>query len=211
MKYIIIGFGVAGIGAVEAIRSIDKAGEITLISNDPHGYYSRPGLAYYLTGELHDKALFPKTVDDLRRLKFKAVRGQVTRISRANQTVEIEGAAPLSYDRLLIATGAEAVRLKVPGADLAGVLKLDHMEDAKLILKHARRGKTAVVSGGGITALELVEGLVARGMKVHYLLRGDRYWSNVLDEHESKVVEHSLQEEGVKLHYHSELVERHAQ
>ena len=44
-------------------------------------------------------------------------------------------------------------------------------------------------------------------MKVHYLLRGDRYWSNVLDEHESRIVEHSLQEEGVKIHYHSELVE----
>ena len=207
MKYIIIGFGVAGVGAIEAIRSIDTTGEITLLSNDPHGYYSRPGLAYYLTGELHDKALFPRTVEDMRRLKFKATRGQVTKIVRENQTVEIEGAAPLMYDRLLIATGAEAVRLKVPGANLTGVLKLDHMEDAKLILKHARRGKTAVVSGGGITALELVEALVARGVKVHYLLRGERYWSNVLDEHESKIVEHRLQEEGVKLHYHSELVE----
>ena len=143
----------------------------------------------------------------MHRLKFKATRGQVTKIVRENQTVEIEGAAPLMYDRLLIATGAEAVRLKVPGANLTGVLKLDHMEDAKLILKHARRGKTAVVSGGGITALELVEALVARGVKVHYLLRGERYWSNVLDEHESKIVEHRLQEEGVKLHYHSELVE----
>jgi NAD(P)H-nitrite reductase large subunit len=207
MKYVIIGFGVAALGAIEAIRSVDQTSEITLISNDPHGYYSRPGLAYYLTGELHDKALFPRTVEDLRRLKFKAIRGQVTKISRENQTIEIEGADALMYDRLLIATGAQAVRLKVPGAELEGVLKLDHMEDAKLILKHARRGKTAVVSGGGITALELVEGLIARGMKVHYLLRGERYWSNVLDEHESKIVEHSLEEEGVKLHYHSELVE----
>jgi NAD(P)H-nitrite reductase large subunit len=207
MKYIIIGFGVAGVAAIEALRSVDKTGEIFLISNDPHGYYSRPGLAYYLTGELHDKALFPRTSDDLKRLKFIAIRGQVTKISRENQSVEMEGAAPLMYDRLLVATGAQAIQMKVPGADLEGVLKLDHMEDANLILKHARRGKTAVVSGGGITALELVEGLVARGMKVHYLLRGDRYWSNVLDEHESKIVEHSLQEEGVKLHYHSELVE----
>lgn len=207
MKYLIIGFGVAGVGAIEAIRSVDKTGEIVLISDDPHGYYSRPGLAYYLTGELHDKALFPRTTEDLRRLKFKAIRAQVTKISRENQTVEIQDTAPLMYDRLLIATGAQAIRMKVPGADLTGVLKLDHMEDAKSILKYARRGKTAVVSGGGITALELVEGLVARGVKVHYLLRGDRYWSNVLDEHESKAVEHSLQEEGVKLHYHAELVE----
>jgi NAD(P)H-nitrite reductase large subunit len=81
------------------------------------------------------------------------------------------------------------------------------MEDAKHILKFARRGKTAVVIGGGITALELVEGLAARGVKVHYLLRGDRYWSNVLDEHESKIVQHRLQEDGVKLHFHSEVNE----
>jgi len=87
------------------------------------------------------------------------------------------------------------------------VLKLDDLEDAKHILKSIRRGRTAVVVGGGITALELAEGLRARGMKVHYLLRGDRYWSNVLDEHESKVVEHRLKEEGVILHYHSEIIE----
>ena len=64
-----------------------------------------------------------------------------------------------------------------------------------------------MVVGGGITALELTEGLLARGMKVHYLLRGDRYWSNVLDQHESKMVEARLQDEGVELHYHAELKE----
>jgi NAD(P)H-nitrite reductase large subunit len=65
----------------------------------------------------------------------------------------------------------------------------------------------AVVVGGGITALELVEGLVSRGVKVRYLLRGDRYWSNVLDEQESLIVEHRLKEEGVILHHHAEIVE----
>ena len=108
---------------------------------------------------------------------------------------------------MLIAVGAQAVRLNVPGADQEGVLKLDHMEDARRILKLARRGKTAVVVGGGITALELVEGLRSRGVKVHYLLRGDRYWSNVLDEQESKIIEHRLQEDGVKIHHRAELTE----
>ena len=62
MKYVIIGTGVAGIAAIEAIRSVDAAGEITMIGDDPHGYYSRPGLAYFLTGEVNDKQLFHRTI-----------------------------------------------------------------------------------------------------------------------------------------------------
>ena len=207
MRYVIIGSGVAGIAAIEAIRSVDDLGEVILVGDDPHGYYSRPGLAYYLTGELHDKALFPRTADDYRKMKFRYAKDKVTSIDREKQALEINGQSVISYDRLLLAIGAKAVALKVPGAELEGVLKLDHMEDAKNILKFARRRKTAVVVGGGITALELVEGLVARGVKVHYLLRGDRYWSNVLDEQESKIVEHRLHEEGVKIHYHAEVLE----
>jgi NAD(P)H-nitrite reductase large subunit len=207
VNYVIIGSGVAGIAAIEAIRSVDQVGKVIQISDDPYGFYSRPGLAYYLTGELHDKALFPRIADEFRKLNFQHVKGKVKKILRTEHTLELEDRSKIFYDRLLIAVGAQAMPLEVPGADLESVLKLDHMSDAKLILKHARRGKTAVVVGGGITALELVEGLRSRGMNVHYLLRGDRYWSNVLDEHESKIIEHRLQEEGVTLHYHAEIGE----
>lgn len=207
MNYVIIGFGVAGIAAIEAIRSVDSVSNVTLIGDDPYGFYSRPGLAYYLTGELHDKALFPRTEADLHKLNFRYIKGKVTKISCAEHILELANQSKISYDRLLIAVGARAMPLEVPGAELEGVLKLDHMSDAKLILKQARRGKTAIVLGGGITALELVEGLLSRGMKVHYLLRGDRYWSNVLDEQESRIVEHRLREEGVTLHHHAEIIE----
>jgi NAD(P)H-nitrite reductase large subunit len=207
MNYVIIGSGVAGIAAIEAIRSLDRTGDITWIGDDPYGFYSRPGLAYYLTGELHDKALYPRTPIDLDRLKVGYIRSHVSRIDREPGTIHMADKPPLAYDRLLLAVGAQAQPMKVPGADLDGVLKLDHMEDAKKILKHGRRGKTAVVVGGGITALEMVEGLLSRGMKVHYLLRGERYWSNVLDEQESKIVEHRLKDEGVRLQYHAEIAE----
>ena len=207
MRYVIVGFGVAGIAAIEAIRSVDGENEIVLVGDDPHGYYSRPGLAYFLTGELHDKALYPRTSNDFKHLRFNAVRGHVTRIARESHNLELEGKPPLAYDRLLLAVGAQALPLEVPGANLEGVLKLDHLEDAKAILKLARRGRTAIVVGGGITALELVEGLVSHGVKVHYLLRGDRYWSNVLDEQESRIVERRLKEEGVTLHHHAEVTE----
>jgi len=207
MRYVIIGAGVAGYAAVEAIRSVDSAGEIIMISDDLNGYYSRPGLAYFLTGELNDKALYPRTRDDHKKLNFSFLNGHVSRILRLEHALEISGKSRLNYDKLLIAVGASSLPLEVSDSSLEGVVKLDHMADAKNILKLAKSGRTAVVVGGGITALELTEGLLARGMKVHYLLRGNRYWGNVLDERESKVVEGRLQAEGVELHFYSQLKE----
>ena len=207
MRYIIIGSGVAGVAAIEAIRKNGMSGEIVMVGDDPHGFYSRPGLAYFLTGELHDKALFPRTREDYVRLHFKFHKSRVTKLLPSEKAIELDGKSHLSYDKLLIAVGAQAIPLTVPGANLEGVVKLDHLEDARKILKFARRGKTAVVVGGGITALELAEGLLSRGVKVHYLLRGDRYWSNVLDDFESRIIERRLQEEGVTLHFHTELAE----
>ncbi len=207
MKYVIIGSGVAGIAAIEAIRSVDGAGTITLVGDDPHGFYSRPGLAYYLTGELPDGALFPKRREDYQRLHFQSLKGRVKRIIRNRCQLELDEMGTLGYDKLLLALGACSTPLEIPGSRLEGVLKLDHLSDAKHIIRLAKKGKTAVVIGGGITALEIVEGLVSRGMKVYYLLRGDRYWSNVLDEHESHIVEQRLEQEGVILHFYAEVAE----
>ena len=207
MRYVIIGSGVSGLAACEAIRSIDATGEIYILGDDPHGYYSRPGLAYFLTGEMEAKGLFPRSRKDWLSLKLRFIQTRVKRIEPDRHHVELSDGSQLGYDRLLIAVGAQARRLDIPGAELEGVVKLDHLDDARQILKLARRGKTAVVVGGGITALELVEGLRSRKVKVHYLLRGDRYWSNVLDEQESRIIEHRLKEDGVKIHYHSELTE----
>src|SRR5207302_3019443 len=106
----------------------------------------------------------------------------------------------VTYDRALLATGALAVPPSFHGGDLAGVVKLDGLDDTRHILKLARRGKPAVVVGGGITALELAEGLNAQGMKVHYFLRGTRYWADVLDEAESHIVMERLRHEGIVLH-----------
>ncbi len=113
----------------------------------------------------------------------------------------------LPYDRLLLATGSLAAMPPTPGVDLEGVVKLDDLADARRILERCRRRPAAVVIGGGITALEMVEGLRACHVRTHYLLRGERYWGNVLDETESRIVEHRLQHEGIFLHYHTELAE----
>ncbi len=204
-RYVIIGSGVAGISAIESIRSQDATGEIFLISDEAFGYYSRPGLAYYLTKELSEDSLLPLKEHEFRMLDIRHIQAHVAYLDPQNHCLQLHNGKAVSYDRLLIATGAAAARLNCAGADLEGVFKLDNIDDARRIIKLTRRAHSAIVVGGGITALEIVEGLLARGVQTHYFLRGDRYWSNVLDETESKIIQNRLQQEGVKIHFHTEL------
>jgi len=206
-NYVIVGTGPAGVAAAEAIRSQDSGAKITLIGDEPWGYYSRPGLAYYLTGELPEKGLFPFSKEDFQKLNISLKHARIRQIDPHQHQIENQSGQKLSYDRLLIATGASAARMEVAGINLEGVVVLDNLDDAREIIKLTRKTRSAVVIGGGITALEIVEGLVSRGVKTHYFLRGDRYWSNVLDETESRIVEARLRHEGVQIHYHTELAE----
>jgi nitrite reductase (NADH) large subunit len=206
-KYIIIGSGAAGIAAAETIRGHDPNASIQIFTNDPYGYYSRPGLAYYLCGELPEEALYPQAKSFYRQLNLNILTEQAARINPNDHTLHLTGGRVVAYDRLLLSTGATASRPELAGADLKGVVKLDTMDDAKEILTLSRRAKSAVVVGGGITALELVEGLAALGVSTHYFLRGDRYWTSVLDETESKIVEDRLKEDGVIIHYNTRVSE----
>jgi NAD(P)H-nitrite reductase large subunit len=206
-RYVIVGTGVAGAAAVGSLRALERSAEIIQVGDDPHGFYSRPGLAYYLNGEIPEKQLMIFTKQDWKLLNARFVKGMATRLNPQKHQLEIGSSGTLTYDKLLLATGSTAVPLTTPGADLKGIVKLDDFEDTRRILSLTRHSKTAVVVGGGIIAVELVEGLLARGVKVHYFLRGERYWPNVLDEHESRLLEHRLAEDGVIIHYQTEIEE----
>ncbi len=206
-RYVIVGTGVTGISAINTIRDLDPSADISLVGDDPHGFYSRPGIAYYLNGEIPESQLPIYSKKEWKTLKVHYIKGLATQLDIRNHHLAIDSASILKYDRLLIATGSTAVPLTIPGANLRGVVKLDDFEDTRRILSLARHAKCAVVVGGGIIAVELVEGLMARGVKVHYFLRGDRYWPNVLDENESHLLEHRLAEDGVILHYQTEAEE----
>ena len=206
-RHLIVGMGAAGIAAAETIRREDPSADVLLVSEDAYGYYSRPGLAYYLTGEIPEQMLYPFSQKDVDHLHLRRIQGRVARLHLQAHRVELQQGESLPYDRLLLATGSQAAMPGLPGVDLQGVVKLDDMDDARQILKRSRRARGAVVVGGGITALEIVEGLRARRVSTHYFMRRDRYWGNVLDETESRIVEHRLTEEGVQIHYHTELSE----
>ena len=204
-RHLLIGGGPGSVAAAEAIRGSDERAEIVMLCADRHGYYSRPGLAYYLSKELPEKRLAPFTPQDFAALNVRLLLDRAVRIDRAAHRVTLASGGDLPYDRLLIATGSRAIPLKVPGAQLDGVVSLDDMDDARDLISRSRRAKAAVVVGGGITALEIVEGLHARGVQAHYFMRKERYWGNVLYPSESLIVERGMRASGVQIHYSTEL------
>ncbi len=206
-RYIIIGTGISGFSAAQTLRDLDAESDILLISDDPQGFYSRPGLAYYLSGEIPEKQLFLFSKKGKLLLDVQHLIARVTRVDPQSHSIQIDPGGKLVYDRLLLATGSLAIPLKIPGTDLQGVVKLDNMQDARRILALVRNSKTAVVVGGGVVGLELSEGLAARGIKVHFLIRGDWFWSNILAEAEASMVEKRLAHDGVCLHHHEEIAE----
>jgi len=206
-RLVIVGMGVAGVSAAETIRSVDRSAEIFMVSNDANGFYSRPGLAYFLTGELPEEQLYIYSKEDWHRLNVKQVKAEAIRLLPKEHKLALDHSSPLAYDRLLLATGTTAALLSVPGADLKNVMYLDHLEDTHAILNRVHHTRTAVVVGGGVLALELVEGLAARKVQVHFFLRGDRYWPNLLDDVESHLVEDRLKHKGVRVHPNTEIAE----
>lgn len=204
-RYIIIGSGAAGVSAAETIRELDPSGDITICTAEKDGYYSRPALAYYLSREITRKSLFPKTRADFDKQSISVLHKKIIAIDPVHKHVLADDQGKIPYDKLLLATGAAAVKPGVEGGDLENVVYLDSLGQTERMIKTGRKARKAIVVGGGITALEIVEGLLSRKLEVHFLLRGQHYWNRVLDPIESELILRRLEHEGVSIHRNSSL------
>ena len=205
-RYLIVGSGAAGYAAAGTIRRHDSSGEIIIFSAEEDGYYSRPALAYYLSREINKKSLHPLNRTDLEKQNINLEHRLITDINPEEKTIIDSKQNKMAYDRLLLATGAMAVCPEIEGHSLDGVVYLDSLAQTVEMIRKSKRGKKAIVAGGGITALEIVEGLQARNMEVHFLLRGNHYWNRVLDQQESELILTRLAAEGVRIHKNTEVV-----
>lgn len=207
LHYLIIGNGAAGVTAAETIRAHDQNGRITIVTAEPYPMYSRPGLAYVVLREIPTEQVIARQLDWYAQQRIDLLYGRAISLNVHQQSVVLDNGRILHYDRLLIATGARAVPPPYPGANLEGVVYLDTLDGTKHLLKKARRAKRAVVVGGGITAMEMVEGLAHQGIDTHYFLRRDRLWGRVFNEAEAAMVADEIRHHGVTIHYNTEVTE----
>ncbi len=167
-QFVVIGAGEAGARAAVALRENGFAGAISLIGDEIHLPYERPPLSKaVLTGEGEPS---PPHILDEARLAAHGVTHlhgtAATAIERAGHLVLLAGRDPLRYDRLLIATGARARRLAVPGAGPDTVHYLRNFAEALTLRRRLHAGHRLVVIGGGFIGLELAAAAVARGAVV---------------------------------------------
>lgn len=207
IHYLIIGNGAAGVSAAEAIRQRDSNGRVTILTDEPYPMYSRPGIAYYLLEQVSEPQILCRQPSFYQKNRFELLYDTVTGLDVYNQTAHLQSGKMVAYDVLLLATGAKATPPAFPGGNLDGVLTLDTLDNAKKVMQYGRKAKTAVVIGGGITAMELAEGLRHQGLRTHFLQRGGRMWPRLFDENESSIIEHQIRHEGIQLHYNEEIAE----
>jgi 3-phenylpropionate/trans-cinnamate dioxygenase ferredoxin reductase subunit len=166
--HVIVGASLAGAKAAETLRDEGFDGRVALVGTEEERPYERPPLSKdYLRGEVgrekvyvHDEGFYAELDIEL-RLGRTAVS-----LDTANTRLELDDGEQLSYDRLLLTTGAEPRPLSVPGADLDGVLYLRSVRDSDALRERLNRGGAVVVVGAGWIGAEVAASARRRGLDV---------------------------------------------
>ena len=198
--YIIIGGGIAGVSAAEAIREVDKTGRIILICKEAELPYYRMNLTRYLAGDIHVSAL-PLHPDDWYRSQAVELmlNTSVDSINPATKEVSLVRNGKLRYDKLILANGAQPFVPAFPGRDLKGVWSVRTHSDADNILYCCLSDMQVVCIGGGLLGLENAGALAKRGADVTVIETFDWLLPRQLPKEGGKQLEKLILKMGVKV------------
>jgi len=208
-RIVIVGGGAAGFAAAEMLRHEGYANAITMLSDDTAAPVDRPNLSKdYLAGQA------PEDWMPLRPENFYAQAGidlrlntPVVSIDPKGRSVQLANGNAVRYDRLLLATGAEPVRLQIPGADQRVVHVLRTLADSRAIIAAAGSAKRALVIGASFIGLEVAASLRTRNLEVHVVAPESRPMERVLGAEMGDFVRALHEEHGVIFHLQDTVVQ----
>lgn len=201
MHYVMIGNSYASIGAVEAIRQVDRESPITVISDEPYPCYARPLITFWLGGAVKTEHMFYRPSDFYEKNKITALTGkEAVAIDFKKKSVSLAGGEQVAYDKLLIATGGKPFVPPIKGLspEVKNVHNFTKWDDAKALAKLSKEGKKAVVIGGGLIGLKASEGLNDIGVDTTIVELGPRVLAIALDEYSGKIASKRLNDNGIK-------------
>ena len=180
-RVVIVGAGHAGGSAAALLRQFGHTGPIVLVGDEPIPPYQRPPLSKaWLKGQADADSLALKPLEFYRDQRIDFRPGvKAVKLERSARRVLLSDGAALDYDFLILATGARAIALPIPGADLQGVLFLRTAADAEALKAAVGPGKRLAVVGGGYIGLEVAASGRALGAEVVVLEREERLLARV--------------------------------
>ena len=201
MRYVVIGASAAGISGAKTIKEMDKNAEVIIISKDEY-MISRCMLHQYINGERTIETLnFANPGDFTEAYGMRWMKGiEVMAIDPKEKVLSLSNGESLSYDKVLIATGASS--FIPPIENLRGanhVVGLRNLEDAILIKEMIPKIQNAVVLGAGLVGIDAVSGLLHSDVHVTLVEMGNRILPIQLDEYTAGVYEKRFRENGVDI------------
>ncbi|MFX1509448.1 MAG: NAD(P)/FAD-dependent oxidoreductase [Promethearchaeota archaeon] len=200
VRLVIIGSGAAGLSAVQTLIEHQHTADVVLITKETR-FYALFSLPSFVAGEIDEKSLdrFDRQYFEDAGIKMK-LDTNVTAVNVDSNSVLLETGDELPYDRLLIATGASAIKPPIEGLDKDGVVTLVNLRDSEAILARAERKiKHAVIIGGGFVGLESATALHRLGAKVTIIEREKHLLPRMLDEDTAEIVTQLLQKQNVEV------------
>ena len=200
MRYVVIGASAAGISGAKTLRELDKEAEIVLVSKDEN-VYSRCILHHYISNHRDVDALNFTSKEFFEENNITWMKGlEVKALNDKDQVLELSSGETLSYDKLLVCSGASAFIPPVPGLrEGNNVVGLRNLDDAILIKEQAKKVKNVVVLGAGLVGIDAVSGLLGQGLNISLVEMSNKILPLQLDKHASDVYEKKFIEEGVSL------------
>ncbi|HEY4038529.1 MAG TPA: FAD-dependent oxidoreductase [Burkholderiaceae bacterium] len=201
-KIVIVGGGGAGFAAAEMLRREQFQGSIVMLSDDDAPPVDRPNLSKdYLAGNAPEDWVPLRSPDFYSKLGIELrLRTGVAGIELKSRTVTLANGQALAFDRLLLATGAEANRLVFPGSDAPQVHTLRSLADCRAIIERASTARRAIVVGASFIGLEVAAALRARKIEVDVVAPESHPMERILGPELGAFVRALHEEHGVRFH-----------
>jgi nitrite reductase (NADH) large subunit len=200
VKVLIVGNGVAGVTAAQAIVRADPDARVHIFGAEPYPYYHRPRLWEFIAGQIDQSDLY------FRPPAWYAERGiqldlekQVTALDPLAHHVTLADGARVGYDRLLLATGGRSFVPPFDGVGKKGVFTLRTLEDALAIKEYAQNVSSAVVIGGGLLGLETARALLSLDLEVSVIEFVPHLLPRQLDREGARVLQSRLEAMGLRI------------